>query len=135
MRDNRHRAGVLLILAWALTLHQWIPALLVIAFVTWAILHKRLEGDLGPQLARWWRRAWPPSTVALIVLLAASTAFVWGSEARIAAKLLPVALNILGLSMVLSGGWSMLSRRMVAVHQTVGEKTTNGPRSHHAEAA
>lgn len=103
--ERRRRAAVLLILAWTLALHAWIPALLAIAFVSWVILHKRLEGDFGDALARRWRRGWPPGRIVLIVLLATSALLVWESNARPLAKVLPVTLDILGLSMVLLGGW------------------------------
>jgi hypothetical protein len=96
---------VLLILAWTLALHAWIPALLAIAFVSWVILHKRLEGDFGDALARRWRRGWPPGRLVLILLLATSALLVWESDARALAKVLPVTLDILGLSMILLGGW------------------------------
>jgi hypothetical protein len=48
--ERRRRAAALLILAWTLALHAWIPALLAIAFVSWIILHKRLESDFGDAL-------------------------------------------------------------------------------------
>jgi hypothetical protein len=103
--ERRRRAAVLLILAWTLALHAWVPALLAIAFVSWVILHKRLESDFGDALARRWRRGWPPGRLVLILLLAASTSLVWESDARPLAKVLPVTLDILGLSMILLGGW------------------------------
>jgi uncharacterized BrkB/YihY/UPF0761 family membrane protein len=68
--ERRRRAAALLILAWTLALHAWIPALLAIAFVSWIILHKRLESDFGDALARRWRRGWPPGRLVLILLLA-----------------------------------------------------------------
>lgn len=103
--ESRRRAAVLLVLAWTLALHAWMPALLAIAFVSWVILHKRLEGDFGDALARRWRRGWPPGRLILILLLAASTLAVWESDVRTLAKVLPVTLDILGLSMILLGGW------------------------------
>jgi hypothetical protein len=104
--ERRRRAAVLLILAWTLTLHAWIPALLATAFVSWVILHKRLEGDFGDALARRWRRGWPPGHLVLILLLATSASLVvWESDARPLAKVLPVTLDILGLSMIVLGGW------------------------------
>jgi hypothetical protein len=103
--DRRRRASVLLILAWTLALHAWIPALLAIAFVSWVILHKRLEGDFGAALTRRWRRGWPPGRLVLILLLVTSAVLVWESEAPPLAKALPVALDILGLWMIVLGGW------------------------------
>ena len=102
---RRRRAATLLILAWTLVLHAWMPALLAIAFVSWVILHRRLEGDFGDALARRWRRAWPPGHLVLIPLLAASAFVVWDSDVQALAKVLPVSLNVLGLSMIFPGGW------------------------------
>lgn len=101
--QGRRRAAVLLIAAWVLALHPWVPALLVSGCVSWVVFHKRLEGDLGVSLARSWRRAWPPGTFVLIPLLVASTIVFWLSDVPIMAKVLPVALSLLGLSMVLLG--------------------------------
>lgn len=101
--ERRRRAAVLLLLAWTLALHAWVPAFLVIAFVSWVIFHKRLEGDFGDALARRWRRGWPPGRLVLILLLATSTLVIWESDARPLAKVLPVTLDILGLSMILFG--------------------------------
>lgn len=103
--QRRRRAAVLLILAWVLRLHPWVPALLVGGFVSWVILHKRLEGDLGVALVRLWRRAWPPGTLVLISLLFASTLMFWISDVPITAKVLPVALSMLGLATILLGNW------------------------------
>jgi hypothetical protein len=113
--ERRRRAAVLLIAAWVLALHAWIPALLAIGFVSWVILHKRLEGDFGDALARRWRRGWPPGRPIVILLLAASTLVVWESDMRPLAKVLPVTLHILGLSMILLGRWSTPVRWMMAV--------------------
>jgi hypothetical protein len=40
----RHRpaAAVLFLLVWTFWLHRWAPLLIVVIFVTWAILHHRL---------------------------------------------------------------------------------------------
>jgi hypothetical protein len=103
--DRRHRAAVLLVLAWTLALHAWIPALLAIAFVSWVILHRRLEGEFGDALTRRWRRGWPPGRLGLILLLVTSALLLWGSEARLLARVLPVSLTILGVSMIVLGGW------------------------------
>ena len=117
---RRRRAAVLLVLAWVLVLHQWVPALLLSAFVSWAILHKRLEGDFGHDLARRWRRAWPPGSLVLGLLLATTTLVVWDSDVRTLAKVLPVALSILGLSMILFGGWLTLFRRTITALRQAG---------------
>ena len=108
--QRRRRAAVLLIVAWVLRLHPWVPALLVGGFVSWVILHKRLEGDLGEALVRLWRRAWPPGTLVLIPLLFASTLVFGISDVPITAKVLPVALGLLGLSTILLGNaWTFFA--------------------------
>ena len=99
---QRHRAaGVLLVLAWVLWFHYWAPALLVVTFVVWAILHKRLEAGLGDVLLRQWRRVWPPGPLVLIALLLASTLAFVLQDAPAKAKILPVGLDVLALSMIL----------------------------------
>jgi len=96
---RRHRAAVLLIAASVLWWHRWIPALLVAGFVLWVILHRRLEGDLGEVLGRVWRRAWPPRTAVLVLVLSGGTLAYWVSDEPITPKVLPIALNMLALWM------------------------------------
>lgn len=102
-RRRRHAAVLLLVTA-ILWLHQWLPALLVAGWVSWLILHKRLEGDLGAALVRLWRRAWPPPALVLIPLLAANTLAYW-MYVPLTAKVLPAALSVLALSILLFGSW------------------------------
>ena len=103
--DQRHRhAATLLLITSVLWLHEWLAALLVAGWVAWLILHRRLEGDLGETIVRVWRRVWPPSALALVPLLAANAVLYW-VYAPIPGKVMPIALNLLGLSMVLFGGW------------------------------
>jgi hypothetical protein len=116
--QRRRRAAVLLVLAWVLTLHPWVPALLLSAFVSWALLHWRLEGDFGHRLARGWRRAWPPGSAVLILLLAASTFVFWDSDVRTTAKVLPITLGLIGLS-ILFGAWPTLCRPPVGALRRV----------------
>jgi hypothetical protein len=99
---RRRRAAVLLSLAAALWWTDWVPAVLVVACLLWAILHKRLEGDPEALLRRW-RRVWPPATLVLIPLLLAVTFVFWVSPRPLEAKVLPVALNLFALSMILVG--------------------------------
>lgn len=103
--QRRRRATVLLIVASVLWWHRWVPALLVAGFVSWVILHKWLEGDLGEVLARGWRRAWPPRAVALIPLLLGGTLAYWVSDEPTTPKVLPIALNMLALSIISFGNW------------------------------
>jgi hypothetical protein len=103
--DRRHRpAATLLLITSVLWLHEWLAALLVAGWVAWLILHRRLEGGLGETFVRVWRRLWPPSPLALVPLLAANAVLYW-VYAPIPGKFMPLALNLLGLAMVLFGGW------------------------------
>ena len=111
--DRPHRpAATLLLITSVLWLHEWLAALLVAGWVAWLILHRRLEGDLGEIFVRLWRRIWPPSPLVLVPLLAANAVLYW-VYAPIPGKFTPFALNLLGLSMVLFGGWwTRLARPM-----------------------
>ena len=103
-------------LAWGLWLHRWAPALLVITFVVWVILHNRLEAGLGETFHRRWRRAWPPGPVILIALLFASALAFVVADAPPKAKIVPVGLDVLALSVVLFGTWW----RLVALPRWLG---------------
>jgi hypothetical protein len=103
-RDRRERrAATLLLLTSVLWLHEWLPALLVVAWVSWLILHKQLEGSLGEGLVGLWRRRWPPGTLVLIPLLTANALAYW-VYAPLPGRIMPFALNLLGLSILLFGG-------------------------------
>jgi hypothetical protein len=95
---RRRGAAVLLAFAWALWLHPWVPALLVGGGLAWIILHKRVEAQPDGALVRVWRRVWPPETLVLIPALLASTFVFWSSNVRPVAKVLPIALGMLGLA-------------------------------------
>jgi hypothetical protein len=74
------------------------------------VLHERREGGLGEGLVRLWRRAWPPVTLLLAPLLVANTLAYW-VYAPLPGKILPITLNLLGLSIVLLGdGGARLAR-------------------------
>jgi len=108
--QRRRAAAALLILSWVLWLHSWVPALLIGVFVSWVLLHTRLEGDLGETLVRAWRRAWPRGTLVLITLLVGSALVFWISDVPITAKVLPVALALLALSTILLGSaWTLFA--------------------------
>ena len=103
-RDRRERrAATLLLLTSVLWLHEWLPALLVVAWVSWLILHKQLEGSLGEGLVGLWRRRWPFGTLVLIPLLTANALAYW-VYAPLPGRIMPFALNLLGLSILLFGG-------------------------------
>ena len=105
MSQRRRTAAILLVLAWGLWLHRWAPALLVITFVVWMILHNRLEAGLGEAFHRRWRHAWPPGPVILIALLFASALAFVVADAPPKAKIVPVGLDVLALSVILFGTW------------------------------
>jgi len=102
---TRRAAGVLLVAAWALWVHRWVPALLVVTFVVWVILHNRLEAGLGDGLRRRWRRAWPPAPWVLIALLVASALAFGLPDAPGQARIMPLGLDVLALSVLLCGAW------------------------------
>jgi hypothetical protein len=98
-------ASILFVVASVVWLHQWVPALIVTVFALWVLLHKRLEGDLGKDVLRRWRRAWPPRSLVLVPLLLAGTLGYWVANVPVTTKVVPVTLNLLALSMLLFGGW------------------------------
>ncbi len=101
--QDRRRAVVLLILTVVLWFHAWLPAFLVVAFVVWALLHKRLEGDLGQALLPLWRRVWPPAPLVLVPLLVAATMAYWVADQPVLRKVMPLTLNLFALSIVVFG--------------------------------
>jgi len=112
--QGRQRAAVLLILAVALWFHAWFPALIAAAFVVWALIHKRLEGDRGQDLLPLWRRVWPPVSLVLVPLLVATTVAYWVSDQPLVRRVMPLTLNLFALSMILFGSWWRLIRRREA---------------------
>jgi len=131
--ERRRASAALLILSWVLWLHPWVPALFVGMLVSWVLLHTRLEGDLGGALVRVWRRAWPPGPLVLIPLLVGSTLAFWISDVPITAKVLPVALALLGLSTTLLGSaWTLFAhaqRFWRARHESALAKANPSPGS------
>ncbi|MBI3636724.1 MAG: hypothetical protein HY216_11040 [Candidatus Rokubacteria bacterium] len=104
-KRRRSYGAALLMLAWVLTLHEWIPAVLVVAFAIWFFLHKRLEAGGGDTIARRWREAWPPGAIVLVLLLGLSAlAFATAGRSRLA-MVLPLGLTALALSMLVFGNW------------------------------
>jgi len=84
--------------------------------VVWVILHNRLEAGLGETFHRRWRRAWPPGPVILIALLFASALAFVVADAPPKAKIVPIGLDVLALSVVLFGTWW----RLVALPRWLG---------------
>lgn len=104
-RAARRYAAVFVILAAALWWHAWMPALLVVAFVAWAVLHTRYQGPRREGFMRLRRRVWPPAPLVLIALIVAGSAVYWMSSDAIEAKVLPIALNVLAVGAVVFGSW------------------------------
>jgi hypothetical protein len=104
-RAAGRRAAVLVILAAVLWWHEWMPALIVVAFVVWAVLHTRYQGARREAFMRLRRRVWPPAPVVLVALIVAGTAVYWLSSGAIEAKVLPIALNVLAAVAVVVATW------------------------------
>lgn len=120
------RAATLFLIAATLWLHEWFAALLVVGWVAWLILHERLEGHLGETLVRLWRRAWPPSALVLIPLLVANALLYW-AYAPNPGKVMPIALNLLALSMIFRVWWVRLARRHPLRRAPVASAGTPAP--------
>ena len=116
-RAARRRAAVFVIFAAVLWWLEWMPALLVLAFVAWLIVHKRFEGEYGDDLRRVRQRLWPPASVVLIALIVAGTAVYGMSNRTLDAKMLPIALNVIALfTLILGIRWPVVvSRKRSAV--------------------
>ena len=104
------RAAVLLSLALATWWAEWVPAVLVVAFMLWLSLHARLEGGLGDALRRRWRRAWPLAALGLVPVLVAVTLMFWASTRPLEAKVVPIALSLGALWMICVGRWTITAR-------------------------
>lgn len=130
-RRGRRRAGVLLIITSVLWLHQWFPALMVVGFVVWLVIHRRLEGDLGDRLLRLWQRRWPLPAMVLVPLLIGGAVAYAIADQPLRTKLVPIALNLLGLSMVVFGNWG----RLFTPALDAGHPLSSGPLRRSSRAA
>lgn len=126
-RRGRRRAGVLLIITSALWLHQWFPALMVAGFLAWLVVHQRLEGALGDRLLALWQRRWPLPAVVLVPLLVVGALAYAIADQPLRTKLVPIGLNLLGLSMVGFGNWW---RRFTTVFDARSRPALKLPTSH-----
>ena len=111
-RAARRRAAMFMIFAAALWWLEWMPALLVLAFVAWLIVHTRFEGEYGDDLRRARQRFWPPASIVLIALIVAGTAVYYASNRTLEAKMLPIALNVVALfTLILGIRWPVAASR------------------------
>ena len=111
-RAARRRAALFVIFAAALWWLEWMPALLVLAFVAWLIVHKRFEAAYGDDLRRARQRFWPPASIVLIALIVAGTAVYYASNRALDAKMLPIALNVFALvTLILGIRWPVEASR------------------------
>jgi hypothetical protein len=101
---RHHAASVLFVLAWVFWFHRWVPAAAVVAFVLWAVFHHRLEAGLADVLRVRWRRAWRSQLLAIALLSASLLVFAL-ADAAVEAKVLPIALDAVALSVILLGPW------------------------------
>jgi hypothetical protein len=97
----RRRAAVLVVLAAAFWWHALMPAVILIGFVLWAVLHTRFQEGRREAFMRFRARVWPPPTLVLVALIVAGTAVYGLSNDSIEAKVMPIALNALALAMLL----------------------------------
>ncbi len=104
-RSARRRAGVLVILAAALWWHQWMPGLILVAFITWALVHTRYQGARRERFMRFRGRVWPPAPLVLVVVIVAGTAMYGMASAAIEMKVLPIALNVLAAGTMAVTAW------------------------------
>lgn len=98
-------AGVLVIIAAAFWWHTWMPAVAVVTFVGWALLHRRYQGARREDFMRFRRRVWPPAPLVLVALIVAGTAVYVTSIGSVEAKVLPVGLNVVAAGVIALGSW------------------------------
>ena len=108
-RAPAHHAAVLVILAAAFWWHEWMPAVIVVAFVAWALLHRRYQGVRRDDFMRFRRRVWPPAPLVLVALIVAGTAVYVTSTVSVEARVLPIALNVVAVGMIVLGSWRRVS--------------------------
>ena len=99
-RTARSSAAVLVILAAALWWHAWMPGAILVAFVLWAALHTRYQGARRQAFMRARARIWPPAALVLVALIVAGIAAYGLATDVIEAKVLPIALNAVALSIL-----------------------------------
>jgi hypothetical protein len=128
-RAARRRAAVLVMLAAALWWHAWMPALILVAFVAWAVLHTRFQGARREGFMRLRQRVWPPATVVLVALIVAGTAVYGSSSDSIEARVLPIALNAVALLILVVGRIRAVAARVPSAASTLDDLATRGGRA------
>ncbi|MBI1848218.1 MAG: hypothetical protein HYR86_14770 [Candidatus Rokubacteria bacterium] len=114
---KRQRATILGIVAALVWFAEWVPAIVVAVFVTWALLHTRMGGSRGETSLRRVRRVWPPAQVILVPLLLIGAWGVWASPRSVEAKVVPGVLGIAALAVLVSPA-RRRARHTVAVPPT-----------------
>ena len=100
-----HSAGILVILAAAFWWHAWMPAVAVLAFVGWVLLHRRYQGVRREAFMRFRRRIWPAPPLVLIALIVVSTAVYLTATVVVEARVLPIALNVVAMGLIVLASW------------------------------
>jgi len=100
-----HSAGILVILAAAFWWHAWMPAVAVLAFVGWVLIHRRYQGVRREAFMRFRRRIWPAPRLVLIALIIASLAVYLTATVAVEARVLPIALNLVAMGLIVLGSW------------------------------
>jgi hypothetical protein len=101
---------VLVILAAALWWHALMPGLILLAFIVWAVLHRRYQGARRERFMRARQRVWPPPPLALAALILAGTMLYGMSSVPIEVKVLPITLNVLAAGMLVTAAWQRVAR-------------------------
>ena len=92
-------------LAAAFWWHAWMPAVAVLAFVGWALIHRRYQDERREAFMGFRRRIWPAPRLVLIALIIASTALYFTATVAIEARVLPIALNLVAMGLIVRGSW------------------------------
>lgn len=110
LRAARRTAGVFVILAAVVWWHAWMPGLILLAFLAWALLHTRYQGARREGFMRLRRRLWPPAALVLVALIVAGGTMYGLSNASIEQKVLPIGLNLLAAGTLIIAAWRGLPR-------------------------
>jgi hypothetical protein len=128
-RGPRRHAAALVLLAAALWWHAWMPAVIVVAFVGWAVLHARYQGARRDAFMRARARVWPPDVLVLVALIVAGITLYTVSTAAIEARVMPIALNAVALSILVVARIQAVSVRAPFEPKPVDDLATKGRRA------